>query len=50
MKKLGDHGFNCDYIRKCQFNGWISDHENKIISAHDHDKHYNYAAAKHEKA
>ncbi len=29
-----------DYIRNCQFNGWFSEPESKILHAYDNNKHY----------
>jgi hypothetical protein len=41
MNESGDYIFNCDYIRNCQFNGWISEPELKDnLHAYDYNKHY----------
>ena len=40
MNESGDYIFSCDYIRNCQFNGWISKPETKQLHAYDYNKHY----------
>ena len=41
MNQSGDYIFSSDYIRNCQFNGWISAPEsNDNLHAYDYNKHY----------
>jgi hypothetical protein len=41
MSESGDYIFSSDYIRNCQFNGWISVPQSMDnLHAHDYNKHY----------
>ncbi len=41
LNESGDYIFNCDYIRNCQFNGWISaPKSNDNLHAYGYNKHY----------
>ncbi len=40
MNQQGDEIFHSDFIRNCQFNGWISEPEDGKLHAYDYNKHY----------
>ena len=40
MNKDGDYIFHSEYIKNCQFNGFISEPQGKNLHAYDYNKHY----------
>ncbi len=40
MNKYGDYIFHSEYIKNCQFNGFISEPQSKNLHAYDYNKHY----------
>ena len=40
MNKSGDFIFHSEFIRNCQFNGWISAPKKEKLNAYDYNKHY----------
>jgi hypothetical protein len=40
MNQQGDDVFHSDFIRNCQFNGWISEPKSDNLYSYDYNKHY----------
>ena len=40
MNNQGDKIFHSEFIRNCQFNGWVSEPKSDDLKSYDYNKHY----------